>query len=88
MLYLLDTGVLLRLFNRKDPNCGAIRNTLWKLRKAGHQFAGAGKLIDSGDWDTREQQWVLRTAFDHAHCHRCDGETRLVEVELAPALSQ
>lgn len=39
MLYLVDTGVLLRLFNRKDPNCGAIRNTLWKLRKAGHQFA-------------------------------------------------
>ena len=36
------------------------------------------------DWDTREQRWVLRTAFDYAHCHRCDGETRLVEVELKP----
>lgn len=35
------------------------------------------------DWDTLDQQWVLRAAFDHAHCHRCDGETRLVEVELA-----
>lgn len=37
------------------------------------------------DWDTRDQQWVLRCAFDYAHCHRCDGETRLSEVELAPA---
>lgn len=37
------------------------------------------------DWDTREQQWVLRCVFDYAHCHRCDQETRLVEVELASA---
>lgn len=36
------------------------------------------------DWDVSEQQWVLRTAFDYAHCHRCDCETRLVEVELRP----
>lgn len=34
------------------------------------------------DWNTRDQQWVLRTAFDYAHCHRCDGETRLIAVEL------
>ena len=37
------------------------------------------------DWDTLEQHWVLRCAFDYAHCHRCDGETQLVEVKLAPA---
>ncbi len=37
------------------------------------------------DWDTREQLWVLRCAFDYAHCHRCDGETRLLEVELREA---
>ena len=37
------------------------------------------------DWDTGAQQWVLRCAFDYAHCHRCDGETRLTAVELAPA---
>lgn len=37
------------------------------------------------DWDKREQKWVLRTVFDYAHCHPCDGETRLVEVEIAPA---
>ena len=34
------------------------------------------------DWDVREQEWVLRCAFDYALCHRCDGETRLVEVKL------
>ena len=39
------------------------------------------------DWDTREQVWVLRPAFDHAHCHRCDGQTRLVEVELTPGFT-
>lgn len=37
------------------------------------------------EWDVDEQQWVLRAAFDHAHCHPCDGETRLIEVDLARA---
>lgn len=31
------------------------------------------------DWDTGLQQWVLRVAFDYAHCHVCEGETRLIE---------
>jgi hypothetical protein len=35
-----------------------------------------------GDWDVRTQRWELRCVFDYAHCHDCDGETRLVEVEL------
>jgi hypothetical protein len=30
-----------------------------------------------------EQRWVLRTAFDDAHCHRCEAETSLVEVRLS-----
>lgn len=34
------------------------------------------------NWDTHTQQWVLGAVFDYAHCHKCDGETRLVEVEL------
>jgi hypothetical protein len=34
------------------------------------------------DWDAGAQLWELRTAFDYAHCHTCEGETRLVEVEL------
>lgn len=36
------------------------------------------------DWDTRSQQWVLRCTFNYAHCHRCDCETLLAEVELKP----
>ena len=39
------------------------------------------------DWDSAKQQWVLRCAFDHAHCHKCDGETSITEAELAPASS-
>lgn len=36
------------------------------------------------EWSVDEQSWVLRTEFDHAHCHRCDCETSLIEVELNP----
>lgn len=37
------------------------------------------------NWDTREQEWVLGTVFDDGHCHRCDGESHLIEVELEPS---
>lgn len=37
------------------------------------------------EWNVNEQEWVLGQAFDYAFCHKCEGETRLVEVELAPA---
>lgn len=37
------------------------------------------------DWDTGKQIWVLRCAFDYAHCYKCDGETSITQVELAPA---
>ena len=36
-----------------------------------------------GDWSVTTQQWELRTVFDYAYCHKCDGETRLKEVQLA-----
>lgn len=35
------------------------------------------------DWDEQAQDWVLRVAFDYAHCHVCDEETKLREVLLA-----
>ena len=37
------------------------------------------------EWSVEEQRWVLRTEFDYAHCHRCDLETNLIEVELSPS---
>jgi hypothetical protein len=36
------------------------------------------------DWDTGKQEWVLGAVFDYAHCHKCDCETSIIEVELAP----
>ena len=35
------------------------------------------------DWDTSKQEWVLGAVFDYAHCHKCNCETSLIEVELA-----
>ena len=37
------------------------------------------------EWDVDEQKWVLGATYDHTFCHKCEGETHLVEVELAPA---
>lgn len=36
------------------------------------------------EWGVAEQRWVLRAEFDYAHCHRCDSETNLIEVQLNP----
>ena len=36
------------------------------------------------EWDVEDQDWILGAAFDYAFCHKCEEETRLVEVELAP----
>lgn len=37
------------------------------------------------DWDSAKQQWVLGAVFDYAHRHKCDGESSITLVELAPA---
>jgi hypothetical protein len=37
------------------------------------------------DWDVSKQKWVLGAVFDYGHCHKCECESRLIEVELAPA---
>lgn len=34
------------------------------------------------DWDVTTQDWVLRTVFDYAHCHACEGETRIREIPV------
>lgn len=38
-----------------------------------------------GHWDVEAQDWVLRTVFDYAHCHACDGETRIAERPFEPS---
>ncbi len=35
-------------------------------------------------WDSRTQQWVLGAVFNYAHCHECEAESSLIEVELSP----
>jgi predicted nucleic acid-binding protein len=45
MLYLLDTGILLRIFNRADPDCATIRTALRRLKADGHRFAVAFQNI-------------------------------------------
>ena len=37
------------------------------------------------NWDVTAQDWVLGAVFDYAQCQRCECETSLVEVEIAPA---
>ena len=34
-------------------------------------------------WDVASQGWTLGAAYDYAYCHRCETETRLIDVELA-----
>lgn len=34
------------------------------------------------NWSVETQDWELGAVFDYGHCHKCSGETRLIEVEL------
>jgi hypothetical protein len=36
------------------------------------------------DWDAEQQDWVLHDTLTEAFCRKCDGETHLLKVELAP----
>jgi len=45
MQYLVDTGVLLRLFDRVDPAHAEIRLSLQRLRQEGHELAAASQNI-------------------------------------------
>lgn len=35
------------------------------------------------EWDVDQQDWVLGAAYDYTFCHKCEGETHLLEVELS-----
>lgn len=36
------------------------------------------------EWNVGQQEWVLGATYDHTFCHKCDGETHAIEVELTP----
>ena len=40
------------------------------------------------NWDTGTQHWVLGAVFDYGHCHDCDRESHLKEVELERAATE
>lgn len=35
------------------------------------------------EWDTDLQEWVLGAVYDHAYCHDCDDDTRLIRIDPA-----
>jgi len=57
----------------------AYRNHLWNLRLWWSQPGCMGEL------GCGQAEWVLGSVFDDGFCHRCECESRLVEVELVPA---
>jgi len=38
----------------------------------------------SAEWDVPTQKWIVVGHYDAAECLRCEQETHLIEVELAP----
>lgn len=44
---------------------------------------GENVLLDAwASWDIENQEWVLESVYDHAHCHDCEGETTIQETEV------
>lgn len=62
MQYLVDTGVLLRLFDRKDPVHADVRLALRHLRAHGHSFAIATQNI-SEFWNVSTRPASARGGF-------------------------
>lgn len=51
-----------------------------------NQCGGSKVTRDAwAEWSVENQDWQLGAVYDYAFCHDCEGETRLVEVELEPA---
>lgn len=47
---------------------------------------GNAVLTDAwAEWDVDQQSWTLQDTVTEAFCRQCDGETSLIEVELAPS---
>lgn len=62
MLYLVDTDVLLRLFDRSDPNHGAIRTALKLLRSQGHSLVTTPQNI-AEFWNVSTRPSTARGGF-------------------------
>ena len=65
MEYLVDTGVLLRLFDRSDPQHGVIRSLLRSLRVAGHTLFACPQNI-AEFWNVSTRPASARGGFGHS----------------------
>lgn len=55
-----------------------------KVKMVCSECGSSDVLADAyAEWDVDAQDWVVQNVFDKgAYCNKCDGETRLEEVEL------
>jgi hypothetical protein len=51
------------------------------------EWCGSSDVVKDAraTWDVHEQEWALAGYYDSAECEACERETKLIEVELAPA---
>lgn len=63
--YLIDTGVLLRLFDASDPHCPSIRQALRKLRRAGHTLCASHQNI-AEFWNVSTRPSSARGGYGHS----------------------
>ena len=77
MLYLVDTDVLLRLFDRSDPNHGAIRTALKLLRSHGHSLVTTPQNI-AEFWNVSTRPSTARGGFGQSVA-MTDQRVRFIE---------
>jgi predicted nucleic acid-binding protein len=77
MIYLLDTGVILRLFDISDPNCKSIRKALWEGRKVGHQFVLSLQNI-AEFWNVSTRPATSRGGYG-LDCFQAEQRLRVLE---------
>lgn len=77
MLYLADTGILLRLFNKADPDCVPVRNALLKLRRDGHGFVVSTQNI-AEFWNVSTRPASARGGFGLS-IEETDRRVRVIE---------
>jgi hypothetical protein len=73
-----------RYVPRSSTNSNTPRHAIVEAR--GRASCAASKVSRDAwpSWDIGKQEWVLGSVFDYGHCDRCDGESGLIEVEIAP----
>ena len=65
MQYLIDTGVLLRLFDDSDPHFATIRDALRKLRRGGHSLYTCHQNI-AEFWNVSTRPMTARGGYGHS----------------------